>query len=77
MEVVRWRTWLRTCAPRRKVAGSIPVVVIGHNSSDRNMALWWTQPLTDMSTRNISWGTGGRCVGLTTLLPLYAYCPEI
>jgi hypothetical protein len=26
-----------------------------------------TQPLTGMSTRNISWGKGGRCVGLTTL----------
>jgi hypothetical protein len=27
------------------------------------------QPLTEMSTRNISWGKGGRCVGLTTLPP--------
>jgi hypothetical protein len=35
--------------------------------------LWsWvsTQPLTEMGTRNISWGAkGGRCVGLTTLPP--------
>jgi hypothetical protein len=32
------------------------------------MALESTQPLTEMSTRNISWGgKGGRCVGLTTL----------
>ena len=30
------------------------------------MALESTQPLTEMSTRNISWGKGGRCVGLTT-----------
>jgi hypothetical protein len=29
-------------------------------------ALW---PLTEMSTRNISLGKGGRCVGLTTLPP--------
>jgi hypothetical protein len=29
------------------------------------MALGLTQPLTEMSTRNISWGRGGRCVGLT------------
>jgi hypothetical protein len=26
------------------------------NSSDRNMALGSTQPLTEMSTRNIFWG---------------------
>ena len=33
------------------------------------MALRSTQPLTEMSTRNISWGKGGRCVRLTTLPP--------
>jgi len=27
-----------------------------HNSSGRTMALGLTQPLTEMSTRNISWG---------------------
>jgi hypothetical protein len=26
-----------------------------------------TQPLTEMSTRNIMWGKGGRCLGLITL----------
>ena len=35
--------WLRCCATIRKVAGSIPAVVIGifhlHNPSDRTMAL--------------------------------------
>jgi hypothetical protein len=31
------------------------------------MALGLTQPLTEMITRNISWGESGRCVGLTTL----------
>ena len=31
------------------------------------MALGLTQPLTEMSTRNISWGKGGRCLGLTKL----------
>ena len=30
------------------------------------MALGSIQPLTDMSTRSISWGKGGRCVRLTT-----------
>jgi hypothetical protein len=33
------------------------------------MALGLTQPLTEMSTRCISWGKGGRCVRLTTLPP--------
>jgi hypothetical protein len=44
------------------------------------MALVSTQPLTEMSTRNISWGggggKGGRCVGLTTLTPSFADCLE-
>ena len=33
------------------------------------MALGSTQPLTEMSTRSISWDKGGRCVRLTTLSP--------
>jgi len=44
------------------------------------MALRLTQPLTEMSTRNISWGgggKGGRCVGLTTLPPSCADCLDI
>ena len=55
-----WRSWLRHCATSRKVAGSIPDGVIGifnwNNPSGRTMALVLTQPLTEMSTRNISWG---------------------
>jgi hypothetical protein len=51
--------WLRHCATNRKAAGSIPDGVIGifdwHNPSGRSMALGSTQPLTKMSTRNISW----------------------
>jgi hypothetical protein len=43
-----------------EVADSIPDVdiVIFHwrNPSGRTMALGSTQPLTEMSTRNISWG---------------------
>ena len=54
------RSRLRHCATNRKVAGSIPNVVTGifhwHNSSCRTMALGSTQPLTETSTRNISWG---------------------
>ena len=52
--------WLSCCATNRKIAGSIPGGVIGifhrHNPSDRTMALGSTQPLTEMSTRSISWG---------------------
>ena len=78
----RWRSWLRHCATSQKVAGSIPGGVIGifrwHNPSGRTVALGLTQPLTEMSTRNISWGAkGGRCVGLTTLPPSCADCLEI
>jgi hypothetical protein len=43
-----------------KAAGSIPNSVIGmfhwHNPSSRTRALGSTQPLTEMITRNISWG---------------------
>jgi hypothetical protein len=47
-------------ATNRQFAGSIPDDVIGnfqwHNPSGRAMALGSTQPLTEMSTRCISWG---------------------
>jgi len=33
------------------------------------MALGSTQPLTEMSTRSISWGKGDRCIRLTILPP--------
>ena len=56
----RWRSSLRHCATSRKVAGSIPDGVSGifHslNPSGRTMALGSAQLLTEMSTRNISWG---------------------
>ena len=52
--------WLRCCATNRKVAGSLPDSVFGifhwHNPSGRTMALESIQPLTEMSTRRISWG---------------------
>jgi len=38
------------------------------------MALGMTQPLVKMSTRNICWGKGGRCVKLTTSTPSCAEC---
>jgi len=55
-----WRIWLRHCATSLKVAGPIPDGVNGifhwHNPSDHTMALGLTQTLTEMSSRNISWG---------------------
>ena len=42
------------------------------------MALVLTEPLTEMSTRNISWGDkDGRWVGLITIPPSCADCLEI
>jgi len=50
--------------------GSTVVKVLCYKSegrwSDRTMGLGSTKPLTEMSTRNITWGKGGRCVRLTT-----------
>ena len=59
-----------------KLAGSNPDGVIGifhsHIPSRRTIAQESTQPLKEMSTRNISWrGKSGQCVGLTTLPPSY------
>jgi len=55
-----YTTFLRRCATSQKVAGSVPDGVIGifhcHNPSGRTMALGYTQPLTEMSTRDVSWG---------------------
>jgi hypothetical protein len=80
-------SWIINCiflihsVTSRKVAFSIPDGVIGifhwHKPSGRTMALGLTQSLTEMSTRNISGGKGGRCVGLTTVPPSCAECLEI
>jgi hypothetical protein len=73
----RWRSWLRHYATSRRVAVSIPDCVTGifhgHNPSGRTMALGSTQPLTEV-TGILPGGKGGRCVGLTTLLPSCADC---
>ena len=71
----------------REVAGSILDCATGifhwHNPSGRTMTMGSTHPLTEMSTRNISWGgKGGRCGGLTTLPPscsecLVLFCSEV
>jgi hypothetical protein len=72
----RWRSWLRHCTTSRKIAGSIPDEV-NDNLSGRIVALGSTQPLTELSTRDCSWGKGGLCVGQTTLPPSCADCIEI
>ena len=60
---MKGRICLRTCATSPNVAGSIPDGVIAifhrHNPSHRTMALVSTQPLTEMGTRDISWGVKG------------------
>ena len=56
----RWRCWLRHCATSRKVAGSIPGGVIGtfrwNNPSSHIMTMRLALPLTETSSRLISWG---------------------
>jgi len=56
----RCHSWFMNCTTSRKVVGSIPHGVIGifrwHNPSDSTMILGLTQSLTEMNTRNISWG---------------------
>jgi len=51
---------LRHYNTSQKVVGLIPdgVIRISHllNPSSRTLALGLTQPPTDMSTRNVSWG---------------------
>jgi len=58
--VTRWHSWLMYHATSRKVKDSIPSGVIRvfrwHSPSGRTMAMGSTQPLTEMSTRNSSWG---------------------
>jgi hypothetical protein len=52
--------WLRHCTTNREAASSTPDGVTGffhwHNHSGHTMALGSTQPLTEMSTRSISYG---------------------
>jgi hypothetical protein len=56
------RSWLRLYATSRKVADSIPDKVIGFfnllNPANRTMTLGSTQPLTEISTRNLPGGKG-------------------
>jgi hypothetical protein len=59
---MRQRSWLRHYATSRKVAGSIPDEVIAIFSSpspsSRTVAHGSSQPVTEMSTRNLPGGKG-------------------
>jgi len=80
---IMFGAWIRGCTVAQLVeALRYKPVGCGFDSlwcpSGRTMDLGLTQPLTKMSTRNISWGSkGSRCVGLTTLPPSCANCLEI
>ena len=63
--------WLKRYATSRTVPGSIPVVSLGIFSvvpPTEPCALRSTQP-PKVSTRDLSWGKGGRCVWVTTYHP--------
>jgi hypothetical protein len=64
----RYRSWLRHYAGSRKVAVSIPDEATGFfNPSNRTVGLRSTEPLTELSRRNLPWGVkGGRLVKLTS-----------
>jgi len=58
--------------PAHKLSLLYRVFFHWHNPSSYTMVLELTQLLTEISTRNISWGGGGKsglCVGLTNLPP--------
>ena len=75
----RWRCWLRHWATSGKVAGSIPHVVTGifhwQNPSGRTMVLGSTQPLTEMSTRNIC--PAVKAAGVCSWQPYHLYVPIV
>jgi hypothetical protein len=74
------RPW-KHYATNRQVAGSIPDGVIGifqwHNPSGRTMSLGSTHPLTEMSTRCISWGWRRPVRKADNLTTILCRCHEI
>ena len=68
-------------ATNRQVGGSIPDGVIGiflfRNVCGRTMALGSTQPLTEMSTRCISWGYMRPVRKADNLTTILCRCHEI
>ena len=76
-----WHIWLRHCATYWKVAGLVHnyfiLIFHVHNISGRTLALGLTQPLTEMSSRNISWAKAGLFVILITLPLSFVDCLQI
>jgi hypothetical protein len=77
----RYHSWLTHYATNRKVAGSIPYEVIeffnSFNPSSSTMALGSTQPLTEISTRNLPGEVNGcRRLRLTTSPPSVSRLPR-
>ena len=62
-----------------KVAGSVPESIFGffrwHNPSVRTMTLGSTQPLTEISTRNISWRV--KAAGAYSWQPYHLHVPTV
>ena len=75
----RWRSWSRHCATSRMVAGSFPngvtLIFHWHNPSSCTMALGLTQPLSEMSTRNISQGI--KAAGAYGWQPYHLHVPNV
>jgi hypothetical protein len=72
----RERSWLRHYATSRKTAGSISDDVDFlnlPNPSSRIMALGSSQPLREMSTRNLPWGKEGRASKADNLTAMRKY----
>ena len=70
---MQWYSRLRHCNTSQEVVGSVPDGVTGifhwHNPSSHTVVLGLTHPLTEMSTRNISWGVKvHRTDNLTTFM---------
>ena len=78
MWVTWWRSWSSHCRNWKGI-GSIPDVVIWichwHNPSGRTVALGSIQPLTEMSTRNISWGV--KVAGALGWWPYHLHVPIV
>ena len=67
-----WRSWLRHCAPRREVTGSIPRGVFGNFQATQSFCphsvpLGLTEHRTEMTTKVLPWGVNcGQSVQLTS-----------
>ena len=76
----RWRSWLMHYATSRKVAGSIPDVLTGHNTSEFTLVIVTAHSLTERSIRHISrreGGKRGRCIRLPVLPTSCVDCLKI